>query len=89
MISAILAAATLLASGPTATGASTAAASPTAPAPADKAKAKGDEVICRSEQVLGTRFPKRVCRTRASIEAQRESDRAEISKIQREQRVGP
>jgi hypothetical protein len=88
MISAMFAVATILATGPTA--AAETAAPPAAAA--DKAKseaetARGDEVVCRTEQVLGTRFPKRVCRTRAAIAAQRETDQAEIGRIQREQRL--
>ncbi len=87
MISAMFAVATILATGPTA-----AAETAAPPAVADKAKseaetARGDEVVCRTEQVLGTRFPRRVCRTRAAIAAQRETDQAEIGRIQREQRL--
>lgn len=35
-------------------------------------KVDDQEVICRREHVVGTRFPQRVCKTRAQIEQERD-----------------
>lgn len=86
MISAIFAAAAILASG---APANATAASTTAPADAaatEKAKAdaiaKGNETVCRTEQVLGTKFAKRVCRTRADMAQQEAVDREMLQNMQ-------
>lgn len=66
---------------------SDAATSPTEPAPAAQtqaadASAKSD-VVCHTEQVTGSRFPKKVCRSRAEMEAQKQDDQDALRNMQR------
>jgi TolA-binding protein len=42
----------------------------------------GSKVVCRREQVLGTHFKKRVCRTVEQIEKDRQNAREEIQRMQ-------
>src|SRR4051812_16352614 len=64
-------------------------AAETAPAPDTKAAAssppaaKSEEMICRTEQVTGSRFPKRICRSRAEIEQKRADDQERVRDNQR------
>ena len=62
-----------------------AAAPATAPTPAASPPpaADGNEVICKNVQHVGTRFPQRVCMTRAEREARALNDRKTLESIQR------
>lgn len=40
-----------------------------------------DELICRREKQTGSKFTKRVCRTRAQIEARKEKDQASLREM--------
>ena len=84
MISALFAAAILLAET---TPAAAPAAMPAAPqATADGApavaKVKRDDMLCKQEEVLGTRIPKKVCYTRAEQEARSQQDRQNVERMQ-------
>jgi hypothetical protein len=39
---------------------------------------KGDEMVCHSEPVLGSLFPKKICARRAEIAERRRVDQAEL-----------
>jgi len=61
------------------------AAPATQPAPAatdTAAKAKQPEMVCRMEEVLGTRFKKKVCVTKEQEELQRSENRQDLERIQ-------
>jgi hypothetical protein len=62
-------------------------AAETAPAPqtaAPEAKpAAKDEMVCKSEHVTGSRFPKKVCRAKADMDQKRADDQARIRDNQR------
>lgn len=45
--------------------------------------AQPERVVCHSEPVTGSRFPRRVCRTESQIEADRVESREMLRKIQR------
>jgi hypothetical protein len=87
MFSAILAAALLMAqSTPAAAAAASDPASPPAVAATGattpvKVK-RSDDVICHSEEVLGTRFPKKVCYTRAEQEDRAQQDHDNLNRMQ-------
>ena len=51
------------------------------PAVTDPAKTK---IICKKEQVMGTRIPQRVCKTQAQIEADRENAKEATDSWQRD-----
>ena len=87
MISAIFAAAVLLAD---ATPAASEAANAQAPAAAPAAKAKEagkDGMICRNDPNLGTRLPKKICVRAADAERQRQEDRAALERTQSQVRA--
>ncbi|HSV04071.1 MAG TPA: hypothetical protein VLI41_12790 [Phenylobacterium sp.] len=57
-----------------------------APAPAATARApakKKDDVICRTEQVTGSMFPKKVCRSKAESARQTAEQQQQIRHDQR------
>lgn len=83
MIIAISAALALLAAEPDQTPQNTVVepAAVAEPAKID-AEAKPEGMVCKNEQVLGTRFPKRVCRSKASIAQRRRTDQDTVSNIQ-------
>jgi hypothetical protein len=64
-------------------------AAETAPTPEPKSApeatpaAKSEEVVCKTEQVTGTRFPKKVCRTKGEIDQKRADDQARVRDNQR------
>ena len=63
-----------------------AAAAPAAdPAANDPTKAHRDQLLCKSEQVLGTLIPKKVCYTREQEEARRQEDRRNTEHLQESQ----
>jgi hypothetical protein len=75
----VLAAAAPEAAPPAATQPAVAAAAPaTASAPA---KGK-EEMICKSEQVTGSRFAKKVCYSKAEYEAKRQLDQQQLRQNQ-------
>jgi hypothetical protein len=62
----------------------TAAAPPAVTAPAAKpAKSAADEMICKSEAVIGSMLPHKVCRRKADADAQRLEEQANIRANQR------
>ena len=77
MISAILAAALLMAETTPA-----AAADAAAPAVAKGPKVNKDGMVCHSEEILGTKFPKRVCMTPAQAEDRARQDQADLNHMQ-------
>lgn len=86
MISALFAAAILLAETTPAAAPAAAPAAPAAPqATVDGApvvKVKRDDMLCKQEEVLGTRIPKKVCYTRAEQEARSQQDRQNVERMQ-------
>lgn len=54
-----------------------------AEAPAEAAKSDQDEKVCKLERQLGSNKMKRVCRTRAQMEIDREAAREALSREQR------
>ena len=80
MISAILAAAVLLADTT-----ATLQAAPDAAKPAAAASKKQNDptaLVCKSEPVLGTRLATKHCRTQAQIDAQKLEDRQALERAQ-------
>ena len=62
----------------------TTASPPAAAAPAKPAqKAAADEMICKTEQVTGSMFPKKICRKKSDMEAMRLEEQAQIRANQR------
>lgn len=51
--------------------AATAPSAPSAPPPAVASKAK-DDVVCKTEEVTGSRFPKKVCYSKAEAAERRQ-----------------
>ncbi|HEY8002652.1 MAG TPA: hypothetical protein VIE16_00400 [Phenylobacterium sp.] len=89
MISAILAAGILLADTTAAVQAQ--AAKPTAVAPATSVAPKKDEtqeMVCHSEQILGSRMPVKRCRTKGDIATQKLEDRQTLERMQIRQDPG-
>ncbi len=82
-----LALALLVSAAPAFAGTNDAAQSAATPAtaaePADAAKADPNEKVCKLERQLGSNKMKRVCRTRAQIEIDREAAREALSREQR------
>jgi hypothetical protein len=86
MISAIFAAAVLLADVTPPAGEAATAQAPTA-APAAKTKEKSkDALVCHTDANLGTRLPKKVCVRAADADQQRQQDRAAIERAQSQAR---
>lgn len=54
------------------------AATPVAAAPT-KTKAKDTDVVCWTEQVTGSHYPRRVCSTRIELEQRQQQDQAAIA----------
>ena len=52
-------------------------------APAAESKADPDEKVCKVERELGSNKMKRVCRTRAQVDADREAARDALTREQR------
>jgi hypothetical protein len=56
--------------------------------PEDAAKpdrvADANELVCRTEQVTGTRFPKKVCRRKAEMDQKRADDQQRVRDTQRQ-----
>lgn len=89
MISAILAAAVLLADTTAAVQAQE--AKPTTVTPATSVAPKKDdsqEMVCHSEQVLGSRMPVKRCRTKGDMAAQKLEDRQALERMQIRQDPG-
>ncbi len=85
MISMMLAAALLLAE---ASPAAAAAEAPAAAAPtANKVKASKEGMICRREEISGTKMKKKVCATAQEREERREMDRDALDRQQRVMQV--
>jgi len=87
MISAILATALLMAqaapAGDAGASASPPPSAPGATAAVAPAKAqKSDELICHSEEVLGTRFPKKICYTRSELADRSRQDQENLNHMQ-------
>jgi hypothetical protein len=85
----MIAAALLLADTPAATAvappapAAPAAASAAKPAPEKTAAAKSnDRVVCRTEAVTGSMFPKKVCYSTQQAAERRQDERENLEKIQ-------
>jgi hypothetical protein len=76
----VLAAAAAPEAAPAAAAQPAVAAAAAAPAPAP-AKGK-EEMICRSEQVTGSRFPTKVCYSKAEYEAKRRLDQEQLRQSQ-------
>jgi hypothetical protein len=57
------------------------AAAPAAPAPAPAAQSKKD-MICKSEQTTGSRFPTKVCYSKAEYEAKQRLDQQQLRQSQ-------
>jgi hypothetical protein len=76
----ILAAAFVVAASSPAAG-----AAPAAPeaAAAPAAKPDKERQICKSEALVGSRVPKKVCATKTEWEARRRDDREQLDKMQR------
>lgn len=80
MIVAMLAATMLLADS---TPAAQAAATPSTPPAAAPAKKKADsDMVCKSEQVLGSRLPVKKCRTAAQAEQDKLDAQADLARAQ-------
>lgn len=72
----------LAAATPDASSVQAAPASATAPAkPAQKAA--GDEIVCKTEQVTGSMFPKKICRKKSEADAVRAEEQAQIRNSQK------
>ena len=83
MISAILAAMILAAGSETAAQAPVPATPPT-PAVASAAEAPAkDKVVCRNETTLGSRLPKKVCRSAQADAEARQRNREGLEQLQR------
>jgi len=87
MHAALMAIVLLAAAGEPAAPAPTPAREPPPPAnlaaSAEAQQAKpGDKLICKTEQITGTLFTKKVCRTPAEIEELRKNGREQTSDIQ-------
>jgi len=82
--------AVLAAAATDAAPAAPAAAPPAATAPAAAKpvqKAAADEVVCHTEQVTGSMFPKKVCRRKAEADAARADQQRALRDVQHP--VGP
>jgi len=79
MFVALIAATLLMADATTA-----AAANTPAPAAAQPAKKKADDqqMVCKSEEVLGSRLPVKRCRTAAQAAADKQNAREELERAQ-------
>lgn len=76
-------AASLLACG-LALAAPSSAEDPEAPAPAPRAEpAKGEELVCKRERVVGSHIAKRTCRSRAQVEAERELSKQTMGELEK------
>jgi hypothetical protein len=82
MISAMFAAAMLLADA-SAAAAPQATATPTEAAQPAKTKADKDEMVCRYDSTLGTRLPKKVCTRVGDAEQKSREDRDNLDRMQR------
>jgi hypothetical protein len=76
---AVLAAATPEAAPPTAAPPPAAGA----PAAANAARNPGDEIVCKTEAVTGSMFPKKICRKKSEVDAARLDQQAQIRNQQR------
>jgi hypothetical protein len=63
--------------------------SPEQAAPAAVELPKKETVICRREPVLGSHFSKRICRTRAQMDAEREGAQRAIESVGRSRGRAP
>jgi hypothetical protein len=87
MLVALLAATMLMADASTA-----APANPPAPASAaqpDKKKTEDQQVVCKSEVVLGSRMPVKKCRTASQAAADKQNAREELERAQGAQANNP
>ncbi|HEY3951303.1 hypothetical protein [Phenylobacterium sp.] len=50
--------------------------------PQTSAEVQKSTVVCRTEPVLGSMFPKKVCATKAELKDRRDQDQAEVRKMQ-------
>jgi hypothetical protein len=86
MISSVLAAALLMAqAAPDAAGAQVPmAAAPAAPAPvaAKGPKVNKDGLVCHTEEVLGSRIPKRICFTPEQLADRKQQDQETLERLQ-------
>ena len=75
---------TLAAATPDAAPAQAAAPAPVPAAAAQPAKKPAaDEVVCKTEQVTGSMFPKKICRKKSEADAVRAEEQAQIRANQR------
>jgi hypothetical protein len=51
----------------------------------DPTKARRDELLCKTEKVMGTLIPKKVCYTREQEEARTQEDRQNTERLQQSQ----
>lgn len=79
----LLAALVLFAQGPSA-GTPTEGSAAEAPKSDAKAKdsSKADKLVCRQEQVVGSRFPKRICVSAQDSAARRQDDQDAVRHMQ-------
>jgi predicted secreted protein len=64
--------------------AATPEAAPAQAAPAQAAKKPAaDEMVCKTEQVTGSMFPKKICRKKSEADAIRAQEQAQIRESQR------
>lgn len=82
ILSALFAASMLLADAAPAAAAATPAQPAAAAAPAKKADE--DKVICRTEAVTGSLFPKKTCRLKSEFAREQQEQREALQKMQRE-----
>jgi hypothetical protein len=87
MFVALIAATLLMADATTAAAADTPA--PAAAAQPAKKKSDDQQLVCRSEQVLGSRLPVKKCRTAAQAAAEKQSAREELDRAQGAQANNP
>jgi hypothetical protein len=54
------------------------------PAPAPRAgPARGEELVCKRERVVGSHIPRRTCRTRAQVQAERELSKQAMGELEK------
>jgi hypothetical protein len=74
---------TLAAATPDAAPATAAAPAPAVAAAKPAQKPAADEIVCKTEQVTGSMFPKKICRKKSEADAARAEEQAQIRNNQR------
>lgn len=82
ILSVLFAATMMLADAAPAAAATATPAQPAAAAPAKKTVE--DKLVCKTEAVTGSLFPKKTCRLQSEFARQQEEQRRELQKMQRE-----